>query len=382
MPSNAIQSYAGRLNKKDKVMTLTALSGEFPYSEFERLNISSSYGKLIRHNFYNDGLMKRTYSKNGLKGIRLTNRGKERLKQKFPERFGHIADKNRTETSRRYRRQLFAKTYCSLLNADIEFLPDKKPFIFARRHSQSYEVVYPLLKISRLSDMPVFYDSMDIKYELEDFVQQIRNSVMTGLILTDSKCLVLYNIDENRYPLSYGTALRVSCMIDNGTFLNIKNTSNAIFLVSDFDIAADLIFGNKDKDVYSCTVILNEVFRHIYIVPENPDGDVQLRVLCHQELSEMIEDTFIDGFGYGDNGFKTVNDGFDKYGNPVLNGCHLDIIRLMKFKRGLLNNDISGRILCYDFQVDFVQKIMCPAKVKINNIKIHDVREMIENEKS
>ena len=109
MPSNAIQSYAGRLNKKDKVMTVTALSGEFPYSEFERLNISSSYGKLIRHNFYNDGLMKRTYSKNGLKGIRLTNQGKERLKQKFPERFGHISDKNRTETSRRYRRKFFRK---------------------------------------------------------------------------------------------------------------------------------------------------------------------------------------------------------------------------------------------------------------------------------
>ena len=85
------------LNKKDKVMTLTALSREFPYSEFERLNISSSYRKMIRHNFYNDGLMKRTYSKNGLKGIRLTNRGKEKLKQKYLERFGHIADKNRTE---------------------------------------------------------------------------------------------------------------------------------------------------------------------------------------------------------------------------------------------------------------------------------------------
>ena len=41
--------------------------------------------------------MKRTYSKNGLKGIRLTNRGKEKLKQKYLERFGHIADKNRTE---------------------------------------------------------------------------------------------------------------------------------------------------------------------------------------------------------------------------------------------------------------------------------------------
>ena len=33
MSQNAIQLYAGWLNKKDKVMTLMALSGEFPYSD-------------------------------------------------------------------------------------------------------------------------------------------------------------------------------------------------------------------------------------------------------------------------------------------------------------------------------------------------------------
>ena len=73
-------------------MTLTALSGEFSYSEFERLNISSSYGKLIRHSWYDCGLMKRTYSKNGLKGIMLTSQGMEKLKQKYPERFKYISE--------------------------------------------------------------------------------------------------------------------------------------------------------------------------------------------------------------------------------------------------------------------------------------------------
>ena len=80
MSQNAIQLYTGRLNKKDKVITLMALSSEFPYSEFERMNISSSYGKLMRHNFYNDGLMKRTYSNNGLKGISLTSRRERKIK--------------------------------------------------------------------------------------------------------------------------------------------------------------------------------------------------------------------------------------------------------------------------------------------------------------
>lgn len=76
-----------------------------------------------------------------------------------------------------------------------------------------------------------------------------------------------------------------------------------------------------------------------------------------------------------------INDGFDPDGAPVLNGCHLDIIRLLKFKRGLLTNGIRGRILCYDFQMEFISKLMKPAKVHINHIKIKDTEEMIRNEK-
>ena len=102
---------------------------------------------------------------------------------------------------------------------------------------------------------------------------------------------------------------------------------------------------------------------------------------CHSELSEIIEDTFCEAFGESNPGFKIINDGFDPDGYPVLNACHLDIIRLLRFKCGLLTNDISGRLLCYDFQMDFIAKLMKPSKVHINNIKISDVKEMIDAEK-
>lgn len=370
------------LSKKEKLLTITALSGEFPCDNFHRLHISSSYAKLLRHNLYQEGMIK-SLSDDCLKGLVLTSKGIEVLKQKEPERYRYISDKKRTEVSRRYRRQLFARTYCSLLNADIEFLPDRKPFVFARRRSQPYIVGSPLIRPSLLSDEPVFYSSIEIKYELEDHVQQIRNSAMTGLVLNRNNCFVLYNIGENRFPLSYATELKAGIMVASGTFLEMKKaSSNAVFLVRDFSIADELIYGSKEKKTAPSKVILNGAYKHIYLIPENESGDIQLRVLCHPPFRELIEDTFFESFGDSNPNHKIINDGFDGDGNPVLDGCFLDVVRLLKFKRGLLTNDIPGRVLCFDFQMEFVAKLMKPAKVHINHIKIKDVEEMMNTENS
>ncbi len=375
------QSLSEQPSKKDCFLMITALSAEFPYYDFGRSGISDSYAKLLRHKLQQDGLI-RVHKENGLKGISLTAKGLEKLKEKYPGRFDYVSEKSRTELSRRYRKQSFALTYCSLMNSEIEFLSDRKPFIFARSRSQPYSVSSPLLKTSMISDEPVFYSSVEIKYELEDLVQQIRNSAMTGLILSDSDCFVVYHTGENRYPLSYATERKAGIMITDGTFLeSCRSNSNAIFLVKDFAVAEELITGSKKKKTAPSKVILNEAYKHIYLIPETSEGDVQFRILCHRSLSEMIEDTFYEAFGESNPGYKMINDGFDSDGAPVLNACHLDIIRLLRFKRGLLTNGIPGRILCYDFQMEFIAKLMKPAKVHINHIKIKDAEEMIKNEK-
>ena len=159
-----------------------------------------------------------------------------------------------------------------------------------------------------------------------------------------------------------------------------KASSNAVFLVRDFSIADELIFGSKEKKTAPSKVILNGAYKHIYLVPENESGDIQFRILSHTSYRELIEDTFFESFGESNPNYKIINDGFDDDGNPVLNGCFLDVVRLLKFKRGLLTNDISGRVLCFDFQMEFVAKLMKPARVRINHIKIKDVEEMINTE--
>ena len=88
------------LNKKDCFLTITALSGEFPYYDFSRSGISESYAKLLRHKLLQDGLI-RIHKDNGLKGISLTAKGLEKLKERFHGRFDYVSEKSRTELSMR-----------------------------------------------------------------------------------------------------------------------------------------------------------------------------------------------------------------------------------------------------------------------------------------
>ena len=77
------------LSKKEKLLTITALSGEFPCDNFHRLHISSSYAKLLRHNLYQEGMIK-SLSDDCLKGLVLTSKGIEVLKQKTDGSFQTI----------------------------------------------------------------------------------------------------------------------------------------------------------------------------------------------------------------------------------------------------------------------------------------------------
>ena len=227
-----------------------------------------------------------------------------------------------------------------------------------------------------MDETPVFYSSIEIKYELERYVQQIRNSLMMGLILSDTDCFVLYNLHQNKLSLSYGTEIRTSTLIGDGTTLKIEDNSDAIFLVNDFDVATDLILGDQKRNLKPDRVINSTMYERSYIIPETSDGDVQLQMLCNQYLRAMIDSTMSRNFKPRQSNYIIENDGFDSIGLPVINGCHLEVNKMMRFKRGLLAYNLTGRILCYEFQKDFIKRLMTPAILKFNTIAISDVREI------
>lgn len=69
------------------IMTLTALSGEFPIAQVRRLPYADSYKSFALKNLKRAGLI-RVYSRNELRGLRLTTPGKNLLAANEPEIFG------------------------------------------------------------------------------------------------------------------------------------------------------------------------------------------------------------------------------------------------------------------------------------------------------
>lgn len=80
----------------EKLMTITALSGEFPFNGLHRLSASYNYSKQLRHRLYSEDKIK-LVDKDGLKGLVLTNKAMDKSKTEYPDRFKYVSDKMKTE---------------------------------------------------------------------------------------------------------------------------------------------------------------------------------------------------------------------------------------------------------------------------------------------
>ena len=119
-----------------RLLSLTAISGEFPTDQLNRLPGSPYYLESVVTALKKDGLL-RTYYRDKLRGYRLGPRAKATLLESRPDRFASYltgdTDTNRLkcEIDRRLRLHRLAETYVTMDNAGVCVYRDEKPAIFA-----------------------------------------------------------------------------------------------------------------------------------------------------------------------------------------------------------------------------------------------------------
>ena len=106
------------------LLTLTALCGEYPIRQISHLPGGSAYLESVVTALRRDGLL-RTFSKDGLRGLRLTSSAKRLLLADAPEWFSAYLtgssepNKLKSEISRRLRLHRMAEILTIMHNADI-----------------------------------------------------------------------------------------------------------------------------------------------------------------------------------------------------------------------------------------------------------------------
>ena len=156
------------------LLTLTALCGEYPIRQISHLPGGSAYLESVVTALRRDGLL-RTFSKAGLRGLRLTSSAKRLLLADAPEWFSAYLtgssepNKLKSEISRRLRLHRMAEILTIMHNADIPSFPwEKAPFSAA----------------SQSAAIPAYYTSREVK-EIGPQGAKIKSSRATGILLTD-----------------------------------------------------------------------------------------------------------------------------------------------------------------------------------------------------
>ena len=137
-----------------RLLSLTAISGEFPTDQLNRLPGSPYYLESVVTALKKDGLL-RIYYRDKLRGYRLGPRAKATLLESRPDRFASYltgdTDTNRLkcEIDRRLRLHRLAETYVTMDNAGVCVYRDEKPAIFAPEGYAGGRIVYPAFFSSR-----------------------------------------------------------------------------------------------------------------------------------------------------------------------------------------------------------------------------------------
>ena len=377
--SNSKPKARGRL-----LMEITAISGEFPASNISRLIPAQSYAKKVISNLTSDNLIKQV-SAGGLKGYRLTSKGKRSLITDNPARFAAFlrgtveTNKMRSGYERRLRLHSLAEVCLLMAGANVEIFADVKPKLFmpneppipSQPHNGSSEdgkppkVNSPVIQGNPSQYPPVlianpcFYTSREQKGQDDN---TIRGSRAAGTLLTPNHVYAVYNTGNVESRWSEKIEQRFKAEIQDNICRKLLfhqyqgETVNGIMIGADMEtLEKYLTAKEKQQTAYH---FLTKVFKSSYYITNDSHGEAQLRLLCDIEKIKGLKNVLSKGLCPPDTKHPIEHDALTEDGNPILFCCLLDIPRLIRFRNGVALHGKVGKVIAFDFQVDMLGRYL------------------------
>ena len=275
-----------------RLLSLTAISGEFPTDQLNRLPGSPYYLESVVTALKKDGLL-RTYYRDKLRGYRLGPRAKATLLENRPDRFASYltgdTDTNRLkcEIDRRLRLHRLAETYVTMDNAGVCVYRDEKPAIFAPEGYAGGRIVYP-----------AFFSSREVK-EMGIDTTKIRSSRSTGILLAPSGIFVTYNSSSALMKWRYKSEMRVKALIWSVICQQRLSPQfrhedvHGLILGNSMDLAYQILTstGGRKHDFF----MLDGSYEHFLYLTNDHQGEVILALLCDPGKTAELDRILLQG---------------------------------------------------------------------------------------
>ena len=353
--------------QSDKILELIAVAGEMPSAALRRLPIKPSYRYRLISDLKERKLI-RLYSRDGLRGYKLTSAAKRLLMKDYPKRFlfflAGTADTNVsvTDYNRRYRLHRTAEVIATLSNASVNFFPDEKSNLFGEA-----TIASPTSK--------TFYFSREMKDIGEEHIK-IRSSRATGVLFTEDEILLTYNTGSNLMKWEYQTELRCKAML-TGRFCQsdraVYDKANVVGLMTGSSMKTALALLTSTGSRNRLYFRLDETFTKFYFLPNNSEGESLLKILCSAEARYELRELLLSDLANENPELPMEHDAVDSGGLPVLLAYEFDMERIRRFRKSLELFDMRGVVYCFDFQQAVLSEYF-GSLVKIQAISMEKVK--------
>ena len=357
-----------------RLMELAAISGECSTRVLPILGLAPSYSEKLVTRLKGEGLIK-THYKDGLRGYRLTSRGKELLLEENPGRFSFYlsgsSDTNhpRSDIPRRLRLQQASIAYAMLCNAGVEIFRDRKPRLFqAGDAGQAAPFPMPL---------PVFYHSREVK-ELGAEAVKVNSSRAMGILFAQECIYALFCTGSAPMKWEYRTELKVKALLSYHASRGILSRGRiepcyhpdtpikALLIGEGMDTALKLMesSGGFQKSYF----YLDSSFDYFHYIPDDDAGMTMIRLLCSPAMMKALKNLLLSDLQAPCPDYGLEHDAVSE-GLPLLLAFDFDMLRLSRFRTALSFHGLTGSLICFDFQKPVLQQYFGEA-VAIDTIDL------------
>jgi len=379
----------------DLLLALTAVSGELPTSQVSRLPGAMTYKQKAITQIKKDNLLN-AYSRNNLRGYRLTSASKRALIEQYPERYQSLlsgeTSLNAPKYSQKHRARLhrMAEVLVSMLNAGALVFPWEKPAIFQPDGDS------PDLPATQSA----YYTSLEVK-EIGPQGRKIRGSRSTGLLFTEDAIYAVYNTGPADMRWDYRAEARLKALMQTDVCkyrLHGQYASHqlyALLFVDDMSQLAKMLEDAKEEHEADASVaaegvsgreaaskaktgyfLLHGSYEHFFCLTNDRRGEMILRFLTERETKASLDALLMNGLRPENSGWGLEHDAFDKDGTPVLFGYSCDLPRVKRFAEALDKRGMRGMLICFDFQKAALKQL-CGDHVEFQCIDPDAVEEAV-----
>jgi hypothetical protein len=354
------------------LLTLTALSGEFPAALVSRLPGGEAYKMKVVKRLKKDKLL-HTYYADGLRGFRLTNAAKKLLLDSWSELFSPYltgrAETNmlKSEQLRRLRLHRMAEVLVAMYNAGVGVFSWQKHAVFDPTPPDDIRIEWPM-----------YYSSREVK-EIGPQRDKIRGSRATGVLLTENNVFVVYNAGRSEIKWAREAELRLRAFLQYDLCLQRLSEQygsagqSAIIFGNDMKLMPMLM--GVDSDQRHKYLVVEEDYNCFYYLTNDHYGEIILRLLCEPDKKAMLDNVLMEGLSEAQQYGHVEHDAMDRE-CPVLFGYTCDMPRIRRFNIGLRANRLRGILYCFKFQEEALRQI-CGPNVEIQCMSFETVEGLL-----